>query len=259
MKKRKNIEIIVKLNNASSHHVQEFAIQESLGNNQKALIKLSYATSYKFYANMFDKPQLEDDQIVEKTIRDIVSEANFWQNEGLGKTIIHLNSPNTAYNLLNKVGNTIKDYPFWSGYFFAEHWDNKNALKVFNNLSKNNPVNLHWQGNLLTKVGRFNEALIPLVEVAKMEPNRYNHFSHLGNAYRGLGIKYEAKIAYKKAISLILNKENIGRVEHIHLVRSYHGLSRLGFNEYRLAEDKQQKEAIRTGTVSKHELERIKF
>ena len=251
-----------KLKSASSGCIQEFAVQYKLGNKPDAAVFISYAVSYKFYEHFFNGVKRSIKELTDKTITDIIQESNFWLNDGLGKAIIHNNTPDNAFNLLNKAYDPKDENKlFWLGYFHAEHWDNTKALEIFDKLSKtsNDPAYLHWKGNLLSKLGMHNEALKPLHEAVKREPNRYNHLSHLGNVYRGLGMLKEAREAYQKAVELIHSKDVIGRVENIHLVRCYHGLSRLGLTEYQETEKTQEQIAIDSKRVQPHELERIRF
>ena len=178
----------------------------------------------------------------------------------MGNYIIHSRDVDLAQDTLDSVGLKEEDRIFWQGYLLAEYWDNNTALDIFSHLSgkKSSTVNLHWRGNLLGKLNRFSEALPFLEEAMRLEPNRYNHHSHLGNVYRGLGRKEEAKLEYLTALELIW-KKHLGRVEFIHLVRCYHGLVQLGERQYSELEEMATTLAQDSDKVKPFELERIKF
>lgn len=245
------------LQSVSRECFKEATIQESLHDAELAIrfISLGVGLRYKLHkgANNLSAPKL-----ISKTVDDccsILSE----ESESVRKNIIHTRGKEEALNLLS-VANTKESKDFWQGYFFAEHWDNKDALEVFKRLnSANAPVSVvHWYGNLLGKLGHFSLAREHMEQAAAREPNRYNHFSHLGNIYRGLKMHSEARDAYLKAINLIEEK-TLDRVKMIHLFRCYHGLARLGYAEYNDKADSIEIRAILSGKVKKHELERIMF
>lgn len=63
---------------------------------------------------------------------------------------------------------------------------------------------------------------------------------------------------YGRAVALI-GREAVGRVEHIHLVRCFHGLAELGERAFADEARRQGAAALASGQVSQAELERIKF
>lgn len=245
------------LQSVSRDCFKEATIQESFHDHALTIrfTSLGVGLRYKLHKG---ENNVSSSELFKKTITDCCSILND-ESESVRKNIIHTRGKEEALSLLS-VADTKEPKDFWQGYFFAEHWDNKDALEVFKRLnSANAPVSVvHWYGNLLGKLGYFSLAREPLEQVAAREPNRYNHFSHLGNIYRGLKMYSEARDAYLKAISLI-GGEPLNRVEMIHLFRCYHGLTRLGYAEYGDKAENIEKKAILSGEVKKHELERIMF
>ncbi len=245
------------LQSVSRDCFKEATIQESLHDPELAVrfTSLGVGLRYKFHKG---ENNISSSELLKRTVNDccsILAEGK----DSVRKNIIHTRDKEEALNLLSKA-DTKEPEEFWQGYFFAEHWDNKDALEVFKRLnSANAPVSVvHWYGNLLGKLGYFSLAREPLEQAAAREPNRYNHFSHLGNVYRGLKMHSEARDAYLQAIHLI-GAGHLNRVELIHLFRCYHGLTRLGYTEYKDNMDSTEKKAILSGEVKKHELERIMF
>ncbi|MEI7718804.1 MAG: tetratricopeptide repeat protein [archaeon] len=224
-----------------------------------AVQSLSRCTQYTYFLNALNNPLKSSCALVKMTVSDVLEESKFWR-KNLGKAIVHSSSPQEAENNIQGMlsGN---NQLFWQAYFYAEHWQNAQALNLFANLVEKDPSvkNIHWYGNLLSKQGRFSEARQPLEIAARLEPTRYNHHSHLGNVYRGLGMKEDAKKAYKKALGLIFDRKEIGRVEYLHLVRCFQGLTQLGERDYQELESETTKLALGSGSVSSGELERIKF
>lgn len=252
-------EVENKLRTANEYCLKQAEMSIGFGEFDNAVFHLSRATQYQYFLNALENPHKTNKTLVENTVQDVLKESRFWQ-KNLGKILVHsLNSDSAEKNINGILSG--KDKLFWQAYFYAEHWQNSSALKLFSQLVQQDKsvINLHWYGNLLSKQGRFSEAREPLEIVAKLEPNRYNHQSHLGNVYRALGMKEQAKKAYQKAAGLIFNRKKLGRVEYIHLVRCYNGLASIGIEDYAGLEFETTKLAIDSGSVTSLELERIKF
>ena len=252
-------ELKTKLQDEASYHLSQSLISQSAGNIQDACWYLCHAARYSHALNSLNHPKSSSKKLLELTVKHCYRENQFWQ-ENLGKAIIHSMDRDEAQNATDSILKPNQRKLFWQGYFHAEHWDNKRALEIFSNLANTGEVlNIHWYGNLLSKLGRFSEARLPLEIAAKKEPGRYNHHSHLGNVYRALGMASEAEASYKTAARLLSQKPNWGRVEYIHLFRCYHGLNQLGHKEYEPLEREVIELAVLSGKLKQEELERIKF
>lgn len=255
-----NLETLSKqLKNAAFYLFRESLIEKLMENPVSSMINLSNGVRYSYFNCMIENPHLNDAKLSELTVKKVQDKLKFMEKH-LPRIIIDAYEPKEAEILLDKLTFLDKDKGlFWKAYFNAEYWNNKDAIKLFESLL-NNPtaVNLHWYGNLHGKLRDFSKARAPLEKAASLEPEKYNHHSHLGNVYRGLKLDRKAVKEYLKAIDLI-NKKPLGRVEYIHLVRCYQGLAELGFSEYSALEKDITKRAIQSKTVSSEELERIKF
>jgi tetratricopeptide (TPR) repeat protein len=245
-----------KLKSASSYCFKEAEIFCGFDDPQ-AVWHLSQGVRFQYLLNGIENPEVSLQELVEGTVRDCLIETRRIRRN-LGNAIVHSRQINEAQSLIDSLLNPDKKL-FWQGYLQAEYWDNKEALQIFRRLADNGKVlNLHWYGNLLSKLGKYQDAKAPLEKAAEKDPGRYNHHSHLGNVYRALGMRDEAERSYKKAARLLAKRE-WGRVEFIHLVRCYHGLSQLGLDEYSQMEKDTRDLALSSGLVKNEELERIKF
>jgi tetratricopeptide (TPR) repeat protein len=232
---------------------------KSFGEVDVAFIYLTRSTQCQYLLTALENPCESSRNIVRMSVKKVLEESRYWQRN-LGKVIVHsLGSENADKGIKDML--TGKDRLFWEAYNYAEHWQNSRALDLFAKIVQQDrsALNLHWYGNLLAKQFRFLEAREPLEIAARLEPERYNHHSHLGNVYRALGMNKEAEISYRWALDLIFNKPELGRVEYIHLVRCYQGLAELKVEDCAELEGDVTKLALDSEEVTSKELERIKF
>lgn len=238
--------------------ISESEIQHSLNEKVGATRYLSQGARLVYLLVGLENSSSGGD-VLRKTLDETMKQSAYWRRN-LPSAVIHSRTPQESERILSEMKIPPRDKSFWKGYLHAECWDNGTALSIFaEKLSGANTLELHWYGNLLSKLGKFEQARAPLELAQRDDPWRYNHYSHLGNVYRALGMKKEAKKQYKSALALLDLREKWGRVEYIHAVRCYHGLAQLGISEYAHFEKEATALAIESGKVSLSELERIKF
>jgi tetratricopeptide (TPR) repeat protein len=78
------------------------------------------------------------------------------------------------------------------------------AIDIYEQIQRSNPTQadtLHYLGVALAQQGRFEEALVPLVQALETLPGNAAVHNHYGNALAGLGRYEDALLSYERAVA----------------------------------------------------------